>query len=161
MGSHPPMRPLWRCRTCAAPWPCQPARLLLTREYRRDRVGLSVYLASQLFEATANLVRLNPHPAPSPAELFDRFLSWTARPPARAGNALAPGDEHLTKPGHGPDQKPDLNPEPEPEPDPEPDPEPEPEPEPKPEPKPEPDPEPKPEPDPNGDRRGDRLPETI
>ncbi len=85
------MRPLWRCRTCAAPWPCQPARLLLTREYRRDRVALSIYMSSQLFEATADLVRLNPHPAPSPAELFDRFLAWTARPSTRA-DASTPGD---------------------------------------------------------------------
>ncbi|WP_435818239.1 hypothetical protein [Micromonospora matsumotoense] len=139
------MRPLWRCRTCAAPWPCQPARLLLTREYRRDRVGLSVYLASQLFEATADLVRLNPHPAPSPAELFDRFLSWTARPPARTGNAPAPGDKHLPKPepGHGPDPKPEPDPKPDPDLDLEPDPDLD------------------LDPEPNGDRRGDRLPETI
>jgi hypothetical protein len=88
------MRPLWRCRTCAAPWPCQPARLLLTREYRRDRVALSIYMASQLFEATADLVRLNPHPAPSPAELFDRFLAWTARPSTRATDASGPDDGH-------------------------------------------------------------------
>ncbi|MEV4842342.1 hypothetical protein AB0K20_03845 [Micromonospora matsumotoense] len=71
-------------------------------EYRRDRVALSIYLASQLFEATADLVRLNPHPAPSPAELFDRFLAWTARPPTRAGTAPVPGDVHPPSPD--PDQ---------------------------------------------------------
>ncbi|MFF0313647.1 hypothetical protein ACFYPH_03215 [Micromonospora sp. NPDC005252] len=76
---HLPMRPLWLCRVCAAAWPCQPARLLLTMEYRRDRVGLSVYLAGLLFEATADLIKLNPNPAPSPAELFARFVGWTAR----------------------------------------------------------------------------------
>ncbi|WP_433231923.1 hypothetical protein ACQP2H_08280 [Micromonospora sp. CA-248260] len=55
-------------------------------------MALSIYMASQLFEATADLVRLNPHPAPSPAELFDRFLAWTARPSTRAANTSRPGD---------------------------------------------------------------------
>ncbi|MFG1868286.1 hypothetical protein [Micromonospora arborensis] len=75
---HLPMRPLWLCRVCAAAWPCPPGRLLLTMEYRRDRVALSVYMASQLFDATADLIKLNPNPAPTPAELFDRFLGCTA-----------------------------------------------------------------------------------
>ncbi|MEV4386877.1 hypothetical protein AB0J68_14360 [Micromonospora sp. NPDC049580] len=79
MRPHLPMRPLWLCRVCAAAWPCQPARLLLTMEYRRDRVGLSVYMAGLLFEATADLIKLNPNPAPSPADLFARFVGWTAR----------------------------------------------------------------------------------
>ncbi|SCF38596.1 hypothetical protein GA0070216_112119 [Micromonospora matsumotoense] len=82
-------------------------------EYRRDRVALSIYLASQLFEATADLVRLNPHPAPSPAELFDRFLAWTARPPTRAG--IAPVPATYTSPSPSPDPDPDPDPEPEPE----------------------------------------------
>ncbi|MBY8871217.1 hypothetical protein K7640_05070 [Micromonospora sp. PLK6-60] len=72
------MRPLWLCRVCAGPWPCQPARLLLLLEYRRDRVGLSVYLAGCLFDAAGDLLKLNAKPEPSPAELFDRFLAWTA-----------------------------------------------------------------------------------
>ncbi|MEV4831837.1 hypothetical protein AB0K25_26410 [Micromonospora sp. NPDC049257] len=55
-------------------------------------MALSIYMASQLFEATADLVRLNPHPAPSPAELFDRFLAWTARPSTRAANTSRSGD---------------------------------------------------------------------
>ncbi|KWV29456.1 hypothetical protein AWV63_28495 [Micromonospora rifamycinica] len=79
MRPHVPMRPLWRCRVCAAPWPCQPARLMLTRDYRRDRVGLSVYMAGRLFDATGDLVTLNPNAVPAPAELFDRFLAWTRR----------------------------------------------------------------------------------
>ncbi|MFC8298575.1 hypothetical protein [Micromonospora orduensis] len=78
---HLAMRPLWLCRVCAAAWPCAPARLLLAMEYRADRVALSAYMAGQLFEATADLCRLNPDPAPDPRELFARFLAWTARPP--------------------------------------------------------------------------------
>ncbi|WP_231932515.1 hypothetical protein [Micromonospora rifamycinica] len=52
---------------------------MLTRDYRRDRVGLSVYMAGRLFDATGDLVTLNPNAVPAPAELFDRFLAWTRR----------------------------------------------------------------------------------
>jgi hypothetical protein len=41
---HVPMRPLWRCRSCAAEWPCQPARLSLLVEYRGNRTALLLYL---------------------------------------------------------------------------------------------------------------------
>ena len=71
------IRPLWLCRVCAGPWPCQPARLLLLLEYRRDRVALSIYMASCLFDAAADLLRLNPDPGPRPDELFHRFVAWT------------------------------------------------------------------------------------
>lgn len=62
------------------PWPCALARMLLRAEYGPDRVALSIYMASQLFDATADLFTLNPEPAPDPAELFGRFLAWTAPP---------------------------------------------------------------------------------
>ncbi|MGC4820983.1 hypothetical protein [Micromonospora sp. DT63] len=54
--------------------------MLLRVEYRADRVGLSIYMASQLFDATADLYRLNPDPPPDPAQLFARFLASTAQP---------------------------------------------------------------------------------
>ncbi|MFE9690073.1 hypothetical protein [Micromonospora sp. NPDC005806] len=73
------MRPLWLCRVCAAAWPCPTARMLLRVEYRQDRVALSVYLAGCLFDATADLIKLNPNPGLTPGELFDRFLAWTAK----------------------------------------------------------------------------------
>lgn len=76
---HVPIRPLWLCRVCAAPWPCPPARLLLLMDFRRDRVTLSVHLAGCLFDATADLLKLNPDGVPSPKDLFDRFLGWTGR----------------------------------------------------------------------------------
>ncbi|MET8349243.1 hypothetical protein [Micromonospora sp. NPDC005206] len=81
MHQHLPRRPLWLCRVCAAPWPCASARMLMRVEYRADRVALSIYMAGQLFDATADLYRLNPNPAPDPQELFNRFLAWTAQPP--------------------------------------------------------------------------------
>ncbi|MEU2614467.1 hypothetical protein ABZ570_23225 [Micromonospora sp. NPDC007271] len=74
-----PLRPLWVCRACAAPWPCAAARLALVAEYAADPVGLSVYLCGVLHEATADLYRLHPDDAPAPAALFDRFLSWARR----------------------------------------------------------------------------------
>ncbi|MEU8260902.1 hypothetical protein AB0C02_09820 [Micromonospora sp. NPDC048999] len=76
---HLPLRPLWLCRVCAAPWPCAAARLSLTAEYAADPIGLSVYLCGVLYEATADLHRLNPDDAPDPAALFDRFLAWARR----------------------------------------------------------------------------------
>ncbi|WP_435794889.1 hypothetical protein [Micromonospora zamorensis] len=78
---HLPRRPSWLCRVCAATWPCPSARMLLRVEYGTDRVALSIYMASQLFDATADLLRLNPEPAPDPPELFTRFLAWTAPSP--------------------------------------------------------------------------------
>ncbi|MFI7658874.1 hypothetical protein ACIBTW_08295 [Micromonospora parva] len=76
---HLPLRPLWLCRVCAAPWPCPVARLTLRQEYAHDCVGLSVYLCAVLHEAVADLYRLNPHDGPDPAALFTRFVGW-ARP---------------------------------------------------------------------------------
>ncbi|MFE9183679.1 hypothetical protein ACFYMB_10125 [Micromonospora haikouensis] len=75
-AQHLPLRPLWLCRACAAPWPCAPARLALLREYADDRVALLIHLAGLLHEATTQLYTLNPHDAPEPAQLFARFLGW-------------------------------------------------------------------------------------
>ncbi|WTY54294.1 hypothetical protein OG617_05360 [Micromonospora sp. NBC_01412] len=75
-GRHLPLRPLWLCRACAAPWPCATARLMLLREYADDRIALLIHLAGLLHEATGHLYTLNPHDAPEPGQLFDRFLAW-------------------------------------------------------------------------------------
>ncbi|MEV0723265.1 hypothetical protein AB0I37_10880 [Micromonospora purpureochromogenes] len=86
---HLPIRPLWLCRVCAAPWPCATARLTLLREYAHDRVALLVYLGGLLHDAAGQLHTLNPHDAPEPAQLFDRFLGWALRRPA-ADSPTAP-----------------------------------------------------------------------
>ncbi|MEV0809513.1 flavin reductase [Micromonospora sp. NPDC050200] len=70
---HAPMRPLWRCRNCAAEWPCQPARLALLVEYRDDRTGLLVYLGGLMAEATDQLAQLHPQ---TRLDLTERFLAW-------------------------------------------------------------------------------------
>ncbi|MFF0720105.1 nuclear transport factor 2 family protein [Micromonospora sp. NPDC003816] len=73
---HLPDRPRWTCRACSRDWPCPAARMLLRVEYDLDRVGLSVYLAGQLFDATGDLLRLTEGPLPTPGELYNRFLAW-------------------------------------------------------------------------------------
>ncbi|MEU8406127.1 hypothetical protein AB0C19_07965 [Micromonospora sp. NPDC048842] len=39
-------------------------------------MGLSVYLAGQLFDAVADLYQLRPNDMPTPGEIFARFLGW-------------------------------------------------------------------------------------
>ncbi|MEU8262141.1 hypothetical protein AB0C02_16125 [Micromonospora sp. NPDC048999] len=77
---HTPIRPLWLCRACTAPWPCPTARLTLLREYANDRVALLVYLGGMLHDAAGELRILHPDHAPEPGQLFDRFLGWARRP---------------------------------------------------------------------------------
>ena len=77
--THLAARPIWLCRACGRPWPCDAARSSLLAEYARDRVALSIYLAQSLYEAADDLARLHPDQPPDPAELFDRFVGWPAR----------------------------------------------------------------------------------
>ena len=91
---HTPLRPLWCCRACGQPWPCAPARLLLTREYADNPVGLSIYLSGLFYEATRDLYRLNPDDGASPRDLFARFVAWSPyrrRPEPRPPDADPPG----------------------------------------------------------------------
>lgn len=73
---HVPLRPLWICRSCAGPWPCAVARLMLKCEYDADRPELSVFMTTVLHAATEELTKLT-DPGPRPAELFTRFVEWT------------------------------------------------------------------------------------
>ncbi|MFG2060054.1 flavin reductase [Micromonospora sp. NPDC048871] len=73
---HVAMRPLWQCRNCGAEWPCQPARLALLMEYRKDRLGLLLYLGGLMVQARDQLSQLNPEHTP---DLYDRFLGWARR----------------------------------------------------------------------------------
>ena len=68
---HVAARPSWRCRVCGAAWPCSPARLALLGEYRENRTGLLIYLATLLQEADEHLgSQLGPD------RLTERFLTW-------------------------------------------------------------------------------------
>ncbi|WP_245854817.1 hypothetical protein [Micromonospora wenchangensis] len=81
-GRHVAARPAWRCRACAAPWPCQPAKLSLRREYAHDRPALAIYLCLLMHDAIADALRVGTGPV-DPAAYFTRFLAWTRhdRPP--------------------------------------------------------------------------------
>ncbi|MEU5944568.1 hypothetical protein ABZ793_03295 [Micromonospora sp. NPDC047465] len=87
-GPHLPLRPLWLCRGCGAPWPCGPARLTLLREYAHDRIALLIHLGGLLHDAAGHLHTLHPHDGPDPIQLFNRFLGWAlpgGRPTTRPG----------------------------------------------------------------------------
>ncbi|GHJ13343.1 hypothetical protein [Micromonospora sp. AKA38] len=79
----------WRCRECAAPWPCQPARLRLRREYAHDRPGLAVYLCMLMHDAIADAPRRGPGEV-DPAEHFARFVGWTRPWPVQGTTASCP-----------------------------------------------------------------------
>ncbi|MDG4765539.1 flavin reductase [Solwaraspora sp. WMMD406] len=66
---HLPVRPSWICARCTLDWPCPSARRQLVAEH--DPVALGTYAAQRMAQAAHDL------PGISPADLFDRFLSWT------------------------------------------------------------------------------------
>jgi hypothetical protein len=78
LGPHAPLRPLWICRSCAIPWPCAQARLLLKAEYWENRENLPAYMVAVLYEAVADLHRLDPGGLDL-AAVFTRFVGWTRR----------------------------------------------------------------------------------
>lgn len=75
------MRPLWLCRACGAPWPCAIARSSLREEYAGHPTTLAIYLGLHLYEAAADLHRLNPYGEPDPKTLFDRLPRLDPPPP--------------------------------------------------------------------------------
>ncbi len=76
LSRHRYMRPLWLCKSCAGPWPCQPAKLYLLGEYAENRIGLYIHLGTLLYDAVTDLYRLDPNPGPDPRQLHARFLGW-------------------------------------------------------------------------------------
>ncbi len=66
---HTAERPSWDCRSCGKPWPCDPAREQLASEM--GGTALAIFMWLHLEEAVGDL------PPGPPAELFDRFVSWT------------------------------------------------------------------------------------
>ncbi|SCG54479.1 hypothetical protein [Micromonospora rifamycinica] len=98
-GRHVAARPAWRCRACAAPWPCQPAKLGLRREYAHDRPMLAIYLCLLMHDAITDALRVGSGTV-DPAAYFTRFLAWTRHgwpppgpppgPPSRPPPGLSP-----------------------------------------------------------------------
>ncbi|RZU50566.1 hypothetical protein EV385_2341 [Krasilnikovia cinnamomea] len=67
---HIEERPSWSCLACGKPWPCDPARKSLAGEL--SPTGLRIHMWIRLEVAVGDL------PPTAAAELFDRFLRWTA-----------------------------------------------------------------------------------
>lgn len=82
--AHPPLRPLWLCRTRVTPWPCEEARRQLLAAYAGSPTMLGLYLVTMMIEADRQLTTLHPYTAPPFAVLYDRFMGWLPpRPSAR------------------------------------------------------------------------------
>ncbi|MEQ4303292.1 hypothetical protein ABNF97_18205 [Plantactinospora sp. B6F1] len=77
---HVPTRPRYLCRTCAAPWPCQPARLNLLHAYRGARAKLLVHLTGHLHRALCDLLATSPNL--DPVAVCVRFVGWVPGPQA-------------------------------------------------------------------------------
>ncbi|MGI5215683.1 hypothetical protein [Plantactinospora sp. CA-290183] len=78
-AAHLARRPAWSCRVCDTAWPCAAARESLLIEYAGNRVTLSVYLCSMLYDATSDLHALHGDAGPAPRELYARFIGWVPR----------------------------------------------------------------------------------
>jgi hypothetical protein len=70
-------RPDWDCRSCGRPWPCANAKADLLAEFRKFPSVLRIYMSAQMYEALNDLTS---HGEPAPADLYERFLSWTRKP---------------------------------------------------------------------------------
>lgn len=81
LRTHAPIRPMWICRTCAGPWPCAVARLLLKAEYCDRRPDLPAFMGTVMQEAISDLDRLTPSGL-NLVDVFNRFVAWTKRRPA-------------------------------------------------------------------------------
>ncbi|MBE1488876.1 hypothetical protein [Plantactinospora soyae] len=66
---HAAVRPDWTCSCGDQRWPCPDARMLLLRT--TDPCRLSTRAGDWMREAARDLSDV------TPAELFERFLSWT------------------------------------------------------------------------------------
>lgn len=72
---HLPARPSWECLVCARPWPCAAAKAELAVQYARFPSGLAIYMASTMYDAVEDLTARG---EPTPADLYERFLSWVS-----------------------------------------------------------------------------------
>jgi hypothetical protein len=73
VNRHLPVRPTWICVVDGKPWPCPGARVHLRTQYVDDRVGLAVYMSTQLMTAAVDITDGDA----LPPDLFNRFMAWT------------------------------------------------------------------------------------
>ncbi len=72
-AEHIRVRPSWNCAVCANPWPCADAKQTLLREFQRFRSVLTIFMATQMYDAFDDLATRGRLP---PARLYERFLGW-------------------------------------------------------------------------------------
>ncbi|MFI5492196.1 hypothetical protein [Actinoplanes sp. NPDC051859] len=72
-ADHLPSRPSWDCTTCGEPWPCAPAKIALTEEFREDPLSLALYLWAQLEAAIDDFMG---NRLPIPQDLYHRLVGW-------------------------------------------------------------------------------------
>jgi hypothetical protein len=70
---HLHARPAWDCRVCNQPWPCANAKSDLLTEFRGFPSVLTIYLSGQMYDALDDLTS---HGGLTPADLYERFISW-------------------------------------------------------------------------------------
>jgi hypothetical protein len=75
---HIRVRPSWDCAACGQPWPCPNAKEDMLREFGEFHSVLTIFMATQMYEAFDDLTA---HGAVAPPELYERFLSWIHQPP--------------------------------------------------------------------------------
>lgn len=70
MTVHYPRPPVWDCTGCDQPWPCEPRRDELLREYAGAIQALHIYMAANMVQAAEDMPGL---PA---GALHERFAAW-------------------------------------------------------------------------------------
>ena len=78
---HIRVRPSWDCVVCGHSWPCANAKEDLVHEFDRFPSVLTIFMATQMYDAFDDLAGLGKLP---PAHLYERFLGWIAIAPADA-----------------------------------------------------------------------------
>jgi hypothetical protein len=87
---HIRVRPSWDCNICGHSWPCATAKENLVREFDRFPSVLTIFMATQMYDAFDDLAGLGKLP---PAHLYERFLGWIhIQPPAPADDPTTPAD---------------------------------------------------------------------
>ncbi|MGC9666163.1 hypothetical protein ACNTMW_06340 [Planosporangium sp. 12N6] len=76
MNVHVPIRPLWVCAGCGAPWPCETRRHQLGAEFDGTPVSLGLLMGGYFVDCCADL------PNRAVGELYGRFLGWLTQQPA-------------------------------------------------------------------------------
>jgi len=79
LTEHTPARPGWRCSACGDEWPCAPAKVRLSDEYRLDTSRLLTHLARQMWEAFDDGLT-DDRSVAVPLGLRERFLGWVCAP---------------------------------------------------------------------------------